>query len=132
MSSGNDDFEKRVKADLRKIVADTSPELRARISEMAAAAARERPSPASRFRPALIPLGGVAALALVVVAAQMLRSPRDAIEKPQPISADDVALLLNVDNLDLLEQMEFYLWLDREPGVLDAAGAKTPEPPRRS
>ena len=54
------------------------------------------------------------------------------VEKPPPISADDVALLLNVDNLDLLEQMEFYLWLDREPGVLEAAGANAPESPRRS
>ena len=33
MSSGNDDFEQRVKADLRRIVANTSPEVRARITE---------------------------------------------------------------------------------------------------
>ena len=132
MSSGNDDFEKRLKSDLRRVVAGTSPELRARISGMAAAAARERPRPASRFRPALIPLGSVAALAVVAVAVQMLRTSPGAIEKPLPFSADDVSLLLNVDNLDLLEQMEFYLWLDREPGVLDAAGAKAPEPPQRS
>ena len=76
MSSGNDDFEQRVKSDLRRIVADTSPELRARISAMAAAAARERPARASRLRPALIPLGGVAALAVAVVAVQMLKPPR--------------------------------------------------------
>jgi hypothetical protein len=98
---------------------------------MAAAAVREGPRPASRLRAAFIPIGGVAALALVVVVAQMIKAP-GAIETPPPISADDVALLLNVDNLDLLEQMEFYLWLDREPGVLDAAGAKAPEAPRRS
>ena len=132
MSPENDDFEQRVKADLRRIVADTSPEVRARISEMAAAAMRERRRPASRLRSVLIPLGGVAAIAVVVITMQVLKSPPGAIEKPPPISADDVALLLNVDNLDLLEQMEFYLWLDREPGVLDAAGAKAPEPPRRS
>ena len=131
MSPENDDFEQRVKADLRRIVADTSPEVRARISAMAAAAVREQPQPSSRLRAAFIPLGGVAALALVVVVVQMIKAP-GVIETPPPISADDVALLLNVDNLDLLEQMEFYLWLDREPGVLDAAGAKTPEPPRRS
>jgi hypothetical protein len=131
MSPENDDFEQRVKADLRRIVADTSPEVRARISAMAAAAVREKPRSVSRLRAAFIPLVGVAALALVVVVAQMIKAP-GAIETPPPISADDVALLLNVDNLDLLEQMEFYLWLDREPGVLDAAGAKAPEPPRRS
>jgi len=131
MSSGNDDFEQRVKADLRRLVADTSPEMRARIAAMAAAAVREQRRPTSRFRTALIPVGGVAALAVAVVVVQMIKAP-GAIEKPPPIPADDVALLLNVDNLDLLEQMEFYLWLDREPGLLDATDAKAPEPPRRS
>lgn len=131
MTSGNEEFERLVKDELRKAVADTSPLVRARISAMAAAAVREEPRPARRFRAAYIPLGGVAALAVVVVAVQMLKAPGAIVEAP-PISADDVALLMNVDNLDLLEQMEFYLWLDREPGVLDAAGATAPEPPQRS
>jgi hypothetical protein len=131
MSSGNDDFERRVRTDLRRIVDDTAPDIRARISQMAAAAAREQRSAGSRFRSAFVPLGGVAVVVVAVLAAHMIKSP-DAVEKPPPISADDVALLMNVDNLDLLEQMEFYLWLDREPGVLDAAGAKAPETPRRS
>jgi hypothetical protein len=132
MSPENDEFEQRVKSDLRKIVADTSPEVRARISAMAAAAVREQPRSRSRLRSALFPLGGFAALAVVVVGVQLLKPSADLPAKPPPISADDVALLLNVDNLDLLEQMEFYLWLDREPGVLDAAGAAALEPPQRS
>jgi hypothetical protein len=130
MSPGNDDFERRLRADLRRIVADTAPEIRARISKMAAAAAREPPKTGSPLRAALMPLGGVAAVAVVVVALHMMKTP-DALEKPPSISADDVALLMNVDNLDLLEQMEFYLWLEREPGLLDA-GANMPEPPQRS
>jgi hypothetical protein len=132
MSPRNDDFERRVKSDLQRVVDDTSPQVRARIAAMASAAAREQRTTGSRFRPALIPLGGAAALAVLVVAVQMLRAPPGVIEKAAPMSADDVALLLNVDNLDLLEQMEFYLWLEREPGVLDAAGAIAPEKPRRS
>jgi hypothetical protein len=131
MSSEDDDFEKRVQAELRKAVADTSPVLRARISAMAAAAVREQSQSASRSRWVLVPLGGVAALALAVIAVQTINTP-GAIDKPPPISADDVALLMNVDNLDLLEQMEFYLWLEQEPGLLDATGARAPEPPRRS
>lgn len=98
---------------------------------MAAAAAREQRSAGSRFRSAFVPLGGVAVVVVAVVAAHMIKAP-DAVEKPPPISADDVVLLMNVDNLDLLEQMEFYLWLEREPGVLDSAGANTPELPQRS
>ena len=132
MSSGKDTFEQRVKDDLRKVVADTSPEVRARIARITALAMAEARRPRRRGLPALIPLGGVAAVAVVVVALQVFKQQPAAPEKLAPIPPDDVALLLNVDNLDLLEQMEFYLWLDREPGVLDAAGASAPEQPRRS
>jgi hypothetical protein len=134
MSPGNDSFEERVREDLRKIVADTSPALRARIAKVTNAALDEAQRPAARrWLPTLVPVGGVAALAVAVVAIQLLQSaPAPAPEKLAPIPPGDLAMLLNVDNLDLLEQMEFYLWLDREPGVLDAEGAAAPEPPRRS
>jgi hypothetical protein len=51
MSSADDGFEQRVKDDLRKIVADTSPELRTRIDAVAATAAREAREPRWRFCP---------------------------------------------------------------------------------
>jgi hypothetical protein len=131
MSPANDSFEKRVKADLRKIVDGTSPALRARIAKATSAAIDEAQRPAPRrWLPTLVPVGGVAAVAVMVVAVQLLKQPA-APDKLAPIPPADVALLLNVDNLDLLEQMEFYLWLDREPGVLDAAGA-APGLPQRS
>jgi hypothetical protein len=132
MSPENDSFEQRVKADLRRIVADTSPELRARIAKVTTTAIDAAQGNASRrWFPTLVPVGGVAALAVIAVAVQLLKQPVTP-EKLAPIPPGDVALLLNVDNLDLLEQMEFYLWLDREPGVLDAAGAASSAPPQRS
>ena len=139
MSSEKDDetspnaaFEQRVKADLQKIVAGTSPVLRARITEIAAIAASEGRGPRSRRLHMLIPLGGVAALAVVVGAVHLLRTQSAAPAELTPIAPDDIALLLNVDNLDLLEQMEFYLWVDRESGALDAEGATAPKSSRRS
>lgn len=48
------------------------------------------------------------------------------------VPADDVALLLNADNLDLLEKMEFYQWLHREPGALADSGAAPSKRERRS
>jgi hypothetical protein len=132
MSPANDSFEERVKADLRKLVDGTTPALRARIAEVTNTAIEEaeRRTP-RRWLPTLVPVGGVAALAVVAVALQLSKQPVVP-EKAAPISPGDVALLLNVDNLDLLEQMEFYLWLDREPGVLDAAGASASQLPQRS
>jgi hypothetical protein len=131
MSPANDSFEERVKADLRKIVDGTSPALRARIAKVTTAAIDEAQRAAPRrWLPTLVPVGGVAAVAVMVVALQLLKQPA-APDKLAPIPPGDVALLLNVDNLDLLEQMEFYLWLDREPGVLPAADA-APGLPQRS
>src|SRR5688500_1340250 len=101
MSRGNDSFEERVKADLRRIVAGTSPGLRARIAKVTTTAIDEAQRDAPRrWLPTLIPAGGVAALALTVVAIQLLQQPA-APEKLAPIPPADVALLLNVDNLDL-------------------------------
>jgi hypothetical protein len=136
MSSENDHqppdqsaFGRQARADLRRSVAETTPEVRARLDEMVAVALRERPAaPARTWRLALPVTGSVAAA--VMVAVLVFREPAP-VEKPASSTADDLALLLNVDNLDLLEQMEFYLWLDRQPGVLPEAGAE-PSAPQRS
>jgi hypothetical protein len=131
-SASNQAFEQQAKTDLRRAVADTSPEVRARLDAMVAVAVREasgqparsaRSARSARFAWRVAwPVGG--GVAVAVLAAWMLgREPGTPDGKPSA-RADDLALLLNVDNLDLLEQMEFYLWLDREPGVLkDAAAA---------
>jgi len=125
-------FEQRLKADLQKMVAGTSPALRARIAEIAAVAASAGESSRSRRLHALIPLGGVAALVVVALTLHLVQPQSVAPAKSSPIPPEDVALLLDVDNLDLLEQMEFYLWVDRESGALDAEGATAPKSSRRS
>jgi cysteine synthase len=121
-SAGDQAFERQARADLRRAVADTSPDVRLRLDAMVAVAVRETTSQPARsaWRVAL-PVGG--SVAAAVLAALMLgREPPAPHDKPSA-RADDLALLLNVDNLDLLEQMEFYLWLDREPGVLQDVAA---------
>jgi len=132
MTAGNDDFERRAKSDLRRIVDETPPAILARIDAVTRDALEQGRQPRRNLLPTLVPLGSVAALAVAVVAVFWPKPDRDVAGTAPPIPADDVAMLLNVDNLDLLEQMEFYLWVDREPGALDATGATTPELPRRS
>jgi hypothetical protein len=125
-------FEQRLKADLQKIVAGTSPALRARISEIAAVAASAGRRPRSRRLYALIPVGGVAATLVVALTLHLHQPQSAAPAKSSAIPPEDIALLLDVDNLDLLEQMEFYQWVDRESGALDAEGATAPKSSRRS
>jgi hypothetical protein len=115
----DEQFEQRARTQLRRLVADTPADLRARLDGMAERAAREAPRTTQRrlWRVA-IPVGGGLAAALAML---MLR-PADVAPVDGPSPAGDMALLLNVDNLDLLEQMEFYRWLESEPALLEGAG----------
>jgi hypothetical protein len=112
-------LEQRLRADLRRLVAATSPEVRKQLEDMARAAARE--SRAGR-RPRAWRLGLPIGIGAAAVSTLVLVMWRPVTPPPEePTATDDLALLLNVDNLDLLEQMEFYQWLDREPALLDSA-----------
>jgi hypothetical protein len=124
----DEEFEKRLRADLRRMVNHTSPGVQRRLDEIARGAAAHV-SGATRHRGWWVaaPLGaGALAAALAMV---MLR-PMDKPMHQPATQGDDFALLMNVDNLDLLEQMEFYQWLDREPGLLDAGSADAADPRR--
>ncbi len=114
-------LERRLRADLKSLVDSTDPVLRDRLQSAAAAAARQaRPVRHYRTRMAwAVGIGAAAAGVLVLT----IWLPGAAPEQPRPPVADDLALLLNVDNLDLLEQMEFYRWLDREPALLEGVPA---------
>ena len=112
-------LERRAREDLGRMVSATRPEIRARLDALAAEAARAaaKHRQPRAWRTWSIGLCAAAASALIVV----MWMPSTAPVAPAPAAADDMALLINVDNLDLLEQMEFYQWLDRDPAVLENA-----------
>jgi hypothetical protein len=116
------EFERRARADLKRMVNETSPEVRRRLDEMAAGVARAAPRRKTLrgWQVALPVGGGVLAAALAAVFLRPPDAPAGKTAANPAGKGEDLALLLNVDNLDLLEQMEFYQWLDREPGLLDA------------
>ena len=68
-------------------------------------------SQASGSRPLMrwAPAGGLAVAA--VVAMVMVQSP-NVVETPPGSTAADFEILLGEDNLDMLENLEFYEWLD--------------------
>jgi hypothetical protein len=114
------EFEARARAELSRAVAETPAEIRARLEAAVDRALREQ-SRTSRPRAWRVawPLGGIAAAACAVILMNQQPAP---IAQPAGANAGDLALLLNVDNLDLLEQLEFYQWLDREPAELEDTG----------
>jgi hypothetical protein len=119
-------FEQRARAELRGDLDAPPQELRARLDDVVQ---RALEAPPRRYALRLgVPAGAVVAVVAGFLVVQHLRPP--AAEPSR--AADDLALLLNVDNLDLLEQMEFYQWLDRQPDVLDEALAAPAEEAQRS
>jgi hypothetical protein len=129
------EFERALREDVRRMIGATGPRTRARLDRMVDEAVHVAARPRRSTHRMLWPAGAVAAT-LIVGAVAVIMNPRQEPASPGAeggtAAAADVALLLNVENFDLLEQMEFYLWLDRQPGILDGEGADGPVPPQRS
>ena len=57
-----------------------------------------------------IPVTGVAAAAIVTV--MVMRGPNGVDVALQPATATDLEILLDEDSLEMLEELEFYSWLE--------------------
>ena len=68
--------------------------------------ARPRRHPVLRWAPA----GGLAAAAVVAV---VMMQGTVVVDTPPAANAADFEILLSEDNLDMLENLEFYSWLDQ-------------------
>jgi len=62
--------------------------------------------------PGWIPATALASIALVVIGAFLYRGVND-VELPQ-VAADELAILAGEDELELLEELEFYVWFDED------------------
>lgn len=62
----------------------------------------------------LAPVGGLAAAAAIAVV--MLQSP---VEIAAPDNAADFEILMSEDSLDMLEDLEFFAWMELEEPVTD-------------
>jgi hypothetical protein len=133
--SDEDQFTRQVKADLKRLVDRTNAHSRARLDQMVKVAVEARAPSRGRISRMSWPLGAVAAGAMAVALVffnwrevQPPAAQPGAVRSP----ADDLSLLLNMDDLDLLERMEFYQWVERQPGILDGAAPVVPAPSPRS
>jgi hypothetical protein len=98
---------------------------RARAAAVAAAGERRRIpwlTPAGFLPARLLAAGGVAA-ALIAVAL-VWQIPEAPVATATPVVINDLDLLLEGENLDFFEELEFYAWLLEQPDLLevDASG----------
>jgi len=112
------EFIERARRVFRDSVRGLDGETRAKLAAARESAVEAAAGP--RFRPwsvgmRLAPAGAVAAL-LAVLIWQGVNAPVE-IESPTMIS--DLDLLLEGEELDLFEELEFYAWLSEQPEMVD-------------
>lgn len=98
---------------------------RARQAALAAASGESQRFASPRW---LLPVGSAAALALVTVSAvQLMRADHDLVEVAPTASlaassspVDDMEILASNDELDMLQNVDFYAWLDTQADSLGA------------
>jgi hypothetical protein len=75
------------------------------------ALAEARPKPAMSVLTGWVPAAGVAAAAVIAIVMWSGNRPDDL---ASPSTATDFEMLLNEDNLEMLEELEFYSWIELE------------------
>ena len=69
---------------------------------------------------AWLPAGVAAAAAVVLVTVMLGRTPDVGSELEATVTTDtDLQMLLTTDDLELIEELEFYAWLDEQPELKD-------------
>ncbi len=107
-------LEQRARAALDAAAAEVDPTRAARLAtaRRRALEAAARPTPWWR-RAGPEPVGlGLAAAAGLAVALVLLRTPGEAL--PQPEAVEDLEILTVAEPLDLIEELDFYQWLEAE------------------
>jgi hypothetical protein len=105
----DDAFESRMVQRLRDSADTLDAATRSRLNRARQAALNElSPHPAWKRGPAL---AGAMIAAVAVIAVLMWRPGTDLPEPPAGLDAPDLELLMADENLEMLEDLEFYTWL---------------------
>ena len=117
-STRDEALETRSKAAFDASVSELDPNIRSRLrrARHAAIEQAEDSRRASWWIPAL---STAAAAVLMMWLTPVFRQPQPQPSEALAARAEDMNLLMNEDNLELIEDMEFYAWLDETPGALD-------------
>jgi len=119
-SSREREIEQRARELFAESVAGLDGHTRSRLSRAraaAVAAAGER-----RWNPwlapsRLVPVGGAAAA--LIALALVWQIPQAPVASATPVVLNDLDLLLEGENLDFFEELEFYAWLLEQPELLE-------------
>jgi hypothetical protein len=124
MSDRNSEREQEMAHRARELFADSVAGLdgqtRSRLARIRADAVEASARGRSWITPSqLLPIGGVAAAVLAV--AVFWGNPQAPVDPVASAALTDLDILLEGEELDLLEELEFYAWLLAQPELLEPA-----------
>lgn len=108
MKSNDAAFSKRAKASFDESVEQLDGATLSRLNRARHVALAQMQQPTRRWS-RWVPAAGVAAAALV--AFMVLQNPAG-LDEPLPTAVADIEILLGEDSIEMLEDLEFYSWLD--------------------
>ena len=108
MKNSDEAFNKQAKAGFDESVEQLDAATLSRLNRARHAALAEIPQPTRQWS-RWLPASGVAAAVLVAVI--VMQNPAG-LDEPLPAAVADMEILLGEDSLEMLEDLEFYSWLD--------------------
>ena len=107
-------LEENARALFQRSVEGTDGATRSRLNQARQRALAQRPGGRRLWDSRWLPVGAVAAAGAVALVLIIGRLP-DAGPGLTTEVASDLEILLEVDDLELIEELEFYAWLDEQP-----------------
>ncbi|HEX7012312.1 MAG TPA: hypothetical protein VF161_06190 [Steroidobacteraceae bacterium] len=103
-------FERRAQALFDRSVEQLDARTRSRLTQARSAAVEEAHKHAGLRRWVFRPAGALAAASLAALALVLWRA-----QEPQPLvtSADELEVVVGAESFEMLENVEFYAWLDQ-------------------
>lgn len=114
-------LERRAQELFRETTAELDGHIRSKLTQARHAALTAAQAPGARWRHWRLPAAGFATAALAALLFLNVRTPKPM--NPETPAVDDMEIIASADNLDLLEDVDFYAWLDTEPDAGLPGGA---------
>ena len=117
-NDGRSGLERSTKTVFDETVARTDGATRSRLNQARNRAMAELDAPRPGWAGAWLPAGAATAAGLVLLVLMLGRLP-DSDTALAPTVATDLEILLETDDLELIEELEFYAWLDEQLELSD-------------
>ncbi len=114
-------LERNTKALFDDSIAKTDGATLSRLTQARHRALAELKTRAPSWQTRWLPAGATAVAAAVLLTVMMGRLP-DTETEFSTAAATDLEMLLSTDDLELIEELEFYAWLDEQPELQKAPG----------